>query len=246
MSKQWRIYVIIWLTGVWGEQGAALAVDDLLNKRQFLRHRCRNHTEPRHQGIKRCNSSHHSEVGVKVWKQEEKWAYFTECSVENYNTYNKTGWLQVTRSCLFTYSSVPVTRMQHTRKRLHSHSWINYLVNNIHILRSLQGWVIVCVTPLAWIMTSMTLCTVGCTRIEIYLDLHCSTALASTATSAFVHTCVPVWSFLKWKWCWPHSTCRGFGVGNFATGCVVFMLLNMYTNEPCSQTQIFQHDKKNK
>lgn len=59
------------------------------------------------------------------------------------------------------------------------------------------------VTPVGWIMTSLILCTVGCKRRELYLDLHCSTALASTATRAFVHTCVPLWNFLKWKWCWP-------------------------------------------
>lgn len=67
----------------------------------------------------------------------------TEYSVENHNTYNKTGLLQVTRSCLFTDSSVLVTHTQHTHERLHSRSWINHLVNNMHILRSSQGWVIV-------------------------------------------------------------------------------------------------------
>lgn len=201
MGKQWRIYVIIWLTGVWGEQGAALAVDDLLNKRQFLRHRCRNHTEARHQGIKRCNSSHHSEVGVKVWKREEKWSYFPDSMLKITAHTIKLAYF---KSQVRVYSLILQFQWhtQHTHERLHSHSWINHLVNNMHILRSLQGWAILCVTPLARIMTSMILCTVGCTRIELYLDLHCSTALASTATRAFVHTCVPVWSFLKWKWCW--------------------------------------------
>lgn len=40
----------------------------------------------------------------------------------------------------------------------------------------------------------------------------------------------------------PHSTCKGFGVGNYATGCLMFMLPNMCTNEASSWTQINQHD----
>lgn len=143
MSKQRRIYVIIWLTGVWGEQGAALAVDDLLNKRQFLRHRCRNHTEAGHQGIKRWNSSHHSEVGVKVWKQDEKYAYSSDSVLKNTTHTIKPAYFN-SHVSVFTDSSVPVTHRQHTHKRLHSYSWINHLVNNMHILRSLQGWAILC------------------------------------------------------------------------------------------------------
>lgn len=65
-----RISVPWWLTGVGGKQGAALAVDDLLNEGHFLRDGCRHHTEARHHGIKGCNSSHHAEVGIKIWRWE--------------------------------------------------------------------------------------------------------------------------------------------------------------------------------
>lgn len=69
-GTQCRISQILRLTGVGGKQGAALAVDDLLNKWHFLRDRCGHHTEARHHGIKGRNSSHHTEVGIKIWRQE--------------------------------------------------------------------------------------------------------------------------------------------------------------------------------
>lgn len=62
------------------------------------------------------------------------------------------------------------------------------------------------VTPVGWIMTSLILCTVGCKRRELYLDLHCSTALASTATRAFVHTC-PIVKFFEMEMMLASSTC---------------------------------------
>lgn len=137
--------MIIWLTRVWGKEGAALAVDDLLNKWQFLRHRCRNHTEARHQGIKRCNSSHHSKAGVKVWKQEKKWSYSPDSALKNHNTHST---IKLARLNSHGRVSLMIPQYrwhtQHPHRRLHSHSWINHLVNNMHILRSLQGWAFLC------------------------------------------------------------------------------------------------------
>ncbi len=68
-GRQCRIG-ILWLTGVGGEQGAALAVDDLLDKWHILGEGCGHHTEAGHHGIQGGNSSHHTKVGIKIWRQE--------------------------------------------------------------------------------------------------------------------------------------------------------------------------------
>lgn len=60
----------LWLTRVGGEQGAALAVDDLFDNRHILGERCRHDTEAGHHGVHGGNSSHHTEVGVKIWRKE--------------------------------------------------------------------------------------------------------------------------------------------------------------------------------
>lgn len=236
--------MIIWLTGVWGEEGAALAVDDLLNKRQFLRHRCRNHTEARHQGIKRCNSSHHSEVGVKVWKREEKWSYSPDSALKNSNTYSKTKLARFN-----SHSRVYLTILrcqwhaQHPHKRLHSHLWINHLVNNMHILRSLQGWAILCHSS----CLDNDLNDIVHSRLYKNRALFRFTLQRCTGIHSNMCLCAHV---SQWGAFWngndaglqymPHSTCRGFTASNYATGCLMFTLLNMCTNKPCSPIQIFQ------
>lgn len=63
-----RISMIL-LTGVRGEQGAALAVDDLFDNWYILGERCRHHAKAGHHGVHGGNSSHHTKVGVKIWRQ---------------------------------------------------------------------------------------------------------------------------------------------------------------------------------
>lgn len=63
-----RISMVL-LTGVGGEQGAALAVDDLFDNWYILGERCRHHAKAGHHGVHRGNSSHHTKVGVKIWRQ---------------------------------------------------------------------------------------------------------------------------------------------------------------------------------
>lgn len=237
VSKQWRIYVIIWLTGVWGEEGAALAVDDLFNKRQFLRHRCRNHTEARHQGIKRCNSSHHSKVGVKVWKREEKRSYSAGSAVKITHTIK----LAYFNSHVCAYSLILQSKWYTGHnKRLHSHSWINHLVNNMHILRSLQEWAILCHpscldNDLDDIVHSRFYKNRALLRFTLQ---HCTGIHSDTRLCA---VCGAFWNGndagLQYM---PHSICRAFRVGNYATRC----LMSMSLNKPCSRTQIFKQDMK--
>ena len=70
VGSQYIISMILWLTGVGRKQGAALAVDDLLNKWHILGEGGGHHTEARHHWIQGGNSSHHAEVWIKIWKQK--------------------------------------------------------------------------------------------------------------------------------------------------------------------------------
>lgn len=65
-----RISMTSWLTGVGGKQGAALAVDYLLDNWHILWEGCGHHTQAGHHGVQGGNSSHHTEAWVKIWKQE--------------------------------------------------------------------------------------------------------------------------------------------------------------------------------
>lgn len=69
--------IILGLTWVGGEQGAALAVDDLLDNGHVLGERRGPHTEAGHHGIQGVNSSHHAEAGIKlcvsrrdIWRED--------------------------------------------------------------------------------------------------------------------------------------------------------------------------------
>lgn len=240
VSKQLRIKVIIWFTGVRGEQGAALAVDDLLNKRQFLRHGCWNHTKAGHQGIKRCNSSHHSQVGVKVWKWGEKWDYSPDSAIKNNTDTIKLSYFKSHDCALFTDCSVRGSDTQAAYARKITPPFMNKSSCKQHAyFKKFYRGEQVSVTPVGWIMTLMILCTVGCKIIKLYLDLHCS------ATRAFVSQCGAFWNGNDAGLLYmPHITCRGFWVCNYATGCLMWMHLHMSAEELCSPTLLFQNEIK--
>lgn len=136
--------MIVWLTGVGGEQGATLAVDDLLDNWKILGEGSGHHAEAGHHGIQGAYSSHHAEAGIKIWRQERHMNEFTRGKRRTPTQWSTdwfpqmTPWSGITSTLAFLsivheFPRVIIlpTPVKHERLLItHRHSWINHHKNN--------------------------------------------------------------------------------------------------------------------
>lgn len=143
-----------------------------------------------------------------------------------------------------------MTHKQPTHNGIHSHAWINNLVNHMHISGSFYWVIPFSVTPAAWMM-NLQIMQAGL-HIKEAILIHAVTGKHGHTYShieAEAYTELSCAHKSQYRTLWngndaPHHiihsvniTCRGFGFDNCAAGRVRLLHLCVRMQEHCSPTQ---------